>query len=302
MSAACRPAPLYRERHSGRLCEERVHAHALLDWLYNTRCGRVAEALLCGPVWPSRLYAWWQRRPHSRRRIGPFVERLGIDASESLRPLEAFASFADFFTREIDLARRPLHPDPAACVAPVDGKILVVPRLDVRRPLRVKRASLDLAGLLGDADLARQFDGGALAVCRLSLADYHHVHFPTEGVPAAALDVPGRYHAGGPYARRRLVPFFAENRRARTLFASEVFGELAMVEVGALTVGSIRQCYTPGERVVRGARKAVFELGGSTVVLVFRPGTLAFDADLVRWSQEGFETQVRLGERIGSRA
>ncbi len=297
------PAPLlYRERATGRLCEERVYARGLLDWLYNTGSGRLAEALLCGPAWPSRLYGFLQRRPASRRRIRPFVERMGIDASECPRPLDDFSSFAEFFEREIDLTRRPLDADPRACLAPADGKLLVVPRIDARQPLRIKRALLDLPRLLGDAELARRFDGGALAVCRLSLADYHHVHFPADGVPGAACDVPGRYHAGGPYARRRLVPFFAENRRARTLLAADVFGDLALCEVGAFTVGSIRQCYTPGARVARGARKARFALGGSTVVLVFAPGAIVFDPDLVLWSADGHETQVRLGERIGRRA
>lgn len=292
---------VYRDRASGELRHERVYAARLLDWMYNTRSGGWAETLLCGGAWASRVYGWWQRRPSSRRRIRPFARRLGIDVSECLRPLDEFASLAEFFTREIDLTRRPLDPDPLACLSPVDGKVLVEPRVTAGQTLRIKRALFDLERLVGDARLARAYDGGAAAVCRLSLADYHHVHFPTGGVPDAAVELHGRYHAGGPYARRRLVPFFGENRRARTSFASDVFGELLLIEVGAFTVGSIRQGFTPGKRVERGARKACFELGGSTVVLLFRPGTIVFDDDLRAWSARGIETYVRLGDTLGRR-
>ena len=84
-----------------------------------------------------------------------------------------------------------------------------------------------------------------------------------------------------------------------TPFASDHFGPMAIVEVGALTVGSIRQRYRPGARVARGERKAVFEPGGSTVVLVFGPGAIALDADLRDAQAGGLETYVRLGDSVG---
>jgi phosphatidylserine decarboxylase len=128
------------------------------------------------------------------------------------------------------------------------------------------------------------------------------VHFPAAGVPAVARSVPGRYDASGPYPRRRLLPFYSENHRMVTCFASDRFGPMALVEVGALTVGSIRQAFEPGRPVAKGAHKACFALGGSTVVIVFSRGAVSFDADLVGWSARGLETGLRMGERIGSAA
>lgn len=296
MSAA---ALVYRDRATGERRHEVVHAEAFLDWLYNAWGGRPVERLLSGSAGPSRLYGWLQRHRFSRRRIRPFVERMGVDMAECPRPVESFTSFADFFTRRIDLARRPLAGDERTCLCPVDGKVLVHEGLHPETPLQIKRATLTLASLLGDRALARSYDGGSLAVCRLSLADYHHVHFPDGGTPGPAVPVPGRYHAGGPYSRARLVPVFAENVRARTPFDSDHFGSMQIVEVGALTVGSIRQAFRPGVRVERGAHKGWFELGGSTVVLVFPRGAITFDADLPLWSASGVETAVRMGESLG---
>ncbi len=289
----------YYDRASGQLATEPVYAAPLLEWLYNRRSGRlVAHLLARGPLF-SEAWGLWQRRHRSRRRIRPFVEAMGIDLAEVPRPVEDFESFADFFTREIDLRRRPFPVDPRVCAAPVDGKVLAFSPVGSATSFPVKGKAFRLDRLLGDDGRAESFRGGSVVICRLSLADYHHVHFPDSGTAGPARPVPGRYHAGGPYARRHLVPYFTENARVVTPFSADHFGPMAIVEVGALTVGSIRQHFEPGARVARGERKAVFEPGGSTVVLVFGPGAIALDADLVTRSAGGLETCVRLGDSVG---
>jgi phosphatidylserine decarboxylase len=92
------------------------------------------------------------------------------------------------------------------------------------------------------------------------------------------------------------------NKRAVTLFESDNFGTLAIVEVGAITVGTIEQTYRPG-RVERGAEKGTFHFGGSTIVLLIEPGRLIVDADLLETSTldrpDAVETRVRMGTAIG---
>lgn len=295
-----RPEPLrYFDRASASWREEPVYAHAFLLWLYNTPCGRLASSLLVHRPHASRLYGWLQRRPWSRRRIQPFVEQMGVDMSGSTRPLEDFASFADFFTRRLHPWARPIDPDPEVCICPADGRVLAYPRIDRSASFAIKRATFRLPGLLRDEGQACRFDGGALVVVRLGLADYHHVHFPAAGVPGPARSIAGRYHAGGPYARSWLVPFYAENHRMLTQLVSDRFGTVLVVEVGALTVGTIRQAYRPGEQVRKGQHKSGFEPGGSTVVLLFEPGTIALDADLVERSASGVEVGLRMGQSLG---
>lgn len=293
------PPVTYYDRGSRTLRRERVYAAAFLHWLYNSRSGGVLDGLLTA-CWLSRLYGWANRSSWSRRRIRPFVERMGIEMDGSVKQLDEFRSFGEFFTRDIDLARRPICGEAYRCVSPADGKVLAYPRVEAGSRFRIKRSSFELAGLLQDEGLAAMFAGGSMLVSRLALADYHHFHFPDSGTPAAPVSVAGRLHAGGPYALRRLVPFFTENQRMLTRFDSDHFGPMAIVEIGALTVGSIRQRYRPGVRVAKGEEKGLFELGGSSVVLLFRQGAIDFDEDLVDMTAREIESHVRMGESVGT--
>jgi phosphatidylserine decarboxylase len=166
---------------------------------------------------------------------------------------------------------------------------------------RIKRNTFNLSQFLRDDKLIRLFAGGSMIISRLCLTDYHHFHFPDSGIPRAAVPIRGKYYAGGPYSPERLVPFYTENYRMVTLFDSDHFNQTAMVEVGAFTVGSIRQRYVPGIHVQKGARKGFFELGGSTVVLLFQRGTIELDEDLLQNSRNGVDTYVRLGDSLGRR-
>ena len=290
---------LVRDRATGRLDRERVFAEAFLFWLYNPGVGRLASALAFRRRWASRLYGWLQHQPVSRRRVAGFIEAMGIDMSESLRRPEEFGSFAEFFVREIDLSKRPVDPDSTSCVAPCDGRVLAYQVLEPTRRFRIKRHLFDLERCLRDPELARRYACGSLVVSRLAIRDYHHFHFPVTGVPLEARANPGQYDAGGPYSLSRPIPFFSENFRMVTSILSEHFGHVAMVEVGALTVGSIVQRYQPDARVEKGARKGWFALGGSTIALIFEPGAIMLDPDLCESTAKEIETFVRMGERIG---
>jgi phosphatidylserine decarboxylase len=87
-----------------------------------------------------------------------------------------------------------------------------------------------------------------------------------------------------------------------TPFESDHFGSMALVEIGALTVGSIRQSFRAGVPVAKGARKGFFELGGSTVVLLFRRGAIELDAALLDMTASGIETRLAMGSAIGRAA
>ena len=289
----------YMDRRTGRIVTEPVYAGRFLQWAHNSAAGRLLTDLLFSRRVASRAYGWLHNRSWSRRKIRPFAEKLNVDMRESLRGIDEFASFNDFFTREIDLSGRPIDSDPRTCVAPADGRVLAFSPVRTSDTFVIKGSPFDLAGLLGDKALARRFSGGSVLIVRLYLADYHHFHFPDSGVPAPALAIPGRYYPVSPYSTRPRRSFYAENFRMRTLFDSDHFGRIAMVEIGAFTVGSIRQCYPPGAATAKGAHKGFFEVGGSTVVLVFEKGAIRFDDDLPQNTRSGLETYVRLGESVG---
>jgi len=94
---------------------------------------------------------------------------------------------------------------------------------------------------------------------------------------------------------------FSKNRRSVTLIDTDVphgsgVGLVAMIEVAALMIGGIVQCYSddryenprPVERGLflrRGAPKSRYRPGGSTDVLLFESKRIRFRDDLVRNQQ-----------------
>ena len=49
----------------------------------------------------------------------------------------------------------------------------------------------------------------------------------------------------------------------------------------------------------KGQEKGNFEFGGSTIILLIQPGKVRIDYDLIENTEEGYETIVKMGERIG---
>lgn len=290
------------DRRTGQLRTDPIYAAGLLDWCYNTRPGRLVTRWLLSRALVSVAYGWYCRQPWTRSRVEPFARALGVNLGELTQPLGSFRSISDFFSRRIDLAMRPIDPDPKRLVAPVDGRLSAYSECDNQQVLVIKGNSFEKERLLKDQDLATRYQGGAVVASRLYLNDYHHFHFPDSGVPNEPRSVPGRYFAVSPYTGKWSVPFYTENHRVITLLSSDHFGRIAIVEVGAFTVGSVRQSFSPGERVFKGQHKGLFALGGSVVVMLFEPGAVRLDADLCNNSEAGLETYVRVGEGIGRTA
>ena len=71
-----------------------------------------------------------------------------------------------------------------------------------------------------------------------------------------------------------------------------------MFEVGATCVGGIHQTFL-SETIERGEEKGFFSFGGSCVVTLFKKGTIHFDADLLKYSEQGIEVYALMGERCG---
>ena len=71
-----------------------------------------------------------------------------------------------------------------------------------------------------------------------------------------------------------------------------------MAEIGATMVGTIKQVFKPVEQVEKGQEKGYFRFGGSSVVLLFEPGKIILDKDLVENTKNGLETRVFMGEGV----
>lgn len=274
---------------------ERQYAESALRVLYGTRLGRFLLPLLTHPL-ASDLAALGRRAPWSARAIDRFCADYGVDLDEFVVPPGGYPSFADFFIRDWAEGARPVACDPAALLSPADGKLRLVP-LD-GRVLELKGIGYDMTDLLGDRVLAERFIGGTAAIVRLTVDDAHRFCAPAAGRVLRSRRIRARLHTVGPAGGP--IPFLLTNSRRWDLIETGSFGELICVEVGALLVGRI--IHTGPPVFTAGAERGRFELGGSTVVVLTRPGAVVFDGDLIARSVRGIETRVRAREQIGVRS
>ena len=165
----------------------------------------------------------------------------------------------------------------------------------------VKSSQLAARALLAAAIDPTPYRGGSALVVRLAPYDYHRFHFPADGQVSQTQWIDGTYHSVNPVALARVPDVFHRNRRSVCELTTPAFGRIAYIEVGAINVASIVQTHSIGP-CERGQEKGFFQFGGSTVVLLFEPGAIVFDSDLVADSAAGLEVHVRTGAGVGDRA
>jgi phosphatidylserine decarboxylase len=238
-------------------------------------------------------------RRYSAQKVIPFIVKYDLDVDEFVRSAFDFKTFNEFFWRGLKPEARPIAGDERVAVLPADGRHLAFPDVDAAEGFYVKGAKFTLGELFGDQALADKFAGGAMLISRLCPVDYHRFHFPVAGVPGEPRLINGWLYSVSPVALRKNIRYLVENKRVVTLVESPVFGTVAMIEVGATNVGSIKQTHVAGRPVAKGEEKGLFKFGGSCVITVFLRDRIKFDADFVKQSAECIETYARMGDRLG---
>jgi len=289
----------YYHRSKQVLETEQIYGESWLRFAYENPVGRGLVWLLARRRFFSAYYGWRMNRAYSAQLVFPFIVKYELNVDEFARSAFDFKTFNEFFARGLKPEARPIAPGDRVAVLPADGRHLAFPNVDAAEGFYVKGAKFTPAELLGDATLAGRYAGGAMLISRLCPVDYHRFHFPVAGVPGEPRVVNGWLYSVSPVALRRRIRYLVENKRVVTLVESPGFGTVAMVEIGATNVGSIRQTHVPGRAVAKGAEKGLFNFGGSCVVTLFEPGRIRFDADLVAQSAQQIETYARMGDRLG---
>ncbi len=276
-------------------------------------------AVLLQYLLPKQFLTWFAGRVAGARMgrittgiIRWFVGRYGVDMSEAANgDPAAFATFNEFFTRALRDGARPLAQ--AAFVCPVDGAISQFGAIEHDRIFQAKGHHYSTTALVGgDAELASRFTNGSFATIYLSPRDYHRIHMPCDGDLTRMIYVPGDLFSVNPTTARGVPGLFARNERVVCVFDTGA-GPMVLVLVGATIVGSMATAwhgvvnpprtrdirewrYAAGSvRLEKGAEMGRFLLG-STVVLLFPPGQIAFNP---RWQPSGL---VRMGEAMSGAA
>lgn len=225
--------------------------------------------------------------PRSLRRLvyGGFARRYGADLAEMQGTVADYRSLWHFFQRPLRPGSRPLAAAPL--LWPCDGRIVSSGPLQAGRIEQIKGHDYAVADLLGDAELARQLDGGSQATVYLAPGDYHRVHSPFAGEVLAVRALPGTLFPVNAAAVRCIDRLFVRN--ARHVFACRLADgrAAAVVMVGACNVGDTSVSVTPPCAVEAGAELGRFGFGSTAVALVAAGGA--------QFAAVPAETVVRMG-------
>ncbi len=297
----------YVERASGEVRTEHFVADQMIAWLYS----KARESFpylfrLATQRHGTRLLAYLNYDAPLIARNGSFhalIAKLGIDTSECVVPLVRWPRLRDLFERQIRFWDvRPLTKLPFSVASPADSRILFGSFAE-HHDLPLKEKFFSLRELVGSNKVGWQscFEDGDWAIFRLTPEKYHYNHMPVSGNVVDVYEIDGDFHSCNPTAVVRIVTPYSKNRRAITVIDTDVpggtqVGHVAMIEVVALMIGEIVQCYSDegyapaapvevGQFVSVGAVKSLFRPGSSTVVLLFQRDRVQFDYDLVKYSR-----------------
>lgn len=237
-----------------------------------------------------------------------FLQEAGIDLGECLDPPETLTTPRRIFERKIRYETcRPLPVEPDAVVAPADARV-IVGSFARHSALFLKGKLFTFEDLIGRAFWLEAFRDGDVAVFRLTPELYHYNHTPVAGRVADLYELAGEYHSCNPQAVVEVATPYSRNRRTVTIIDTDISGGagvglVAMIEVSALMIGAVDQCYseqgydaprpvTVGMALAKGVPKSLFRPGSSTTILVFQKERVRFSDDLLL-NQRRAEVQSR---------
>ncbi len=264
----------------------------LLEKLYTTTIGRMLLQPMCTRGFSSFVGKFMDSSA-SCPLIPTFIKKYAIpmDDYEAVE----YQSFNEFFTRNIKADARPIDSEPAHLIAPCDSKVTAFKITDGAL-FTIKGVPYSISSLLKSEKLAERYQNGYIFIFRLSVDDYHHYCYPDTGRRTRYVRVPGVYHTVNPMVLDH-VNIYRENTREYAVLRTENFGDLLMMQVGAMLVGKIKNNHTTVFK--RGEEAGCFEYGGSTVVLLMQENTVLPNSLILQRSLEGIETVVRMGDCVG---
>lgn len=288
-------------RKTNKYDTENVAGDKYIKWAYESPLGKSFVELFIKRKLFSKLYGNFCDSKLSIKKINSFIKNFNIDTNIFTDDPSDFKSFNDFFIRKLTPESRPINKDKNILISPGDGRLLAYTNIDINSLIQVKGITYSLSELLEDNPIANEYAGGTCLVLRLCPVDYHRLHFIDNGIPEKSNIVNGNYYSVNPTALERIPKLYCQNKREWSIFHSENFGDVILMEVGATCVGSIVQTYEPNKRVSKGDEKSYFKFGGSTTILFFKENTVNIDDDILIQSSFGFETKVIMGEKIGEK-
>ena len=280
------------KHRNGRLIELQDSQEKSLSILYGTVIGRMILKPLTAPC-ISKIAGKLLSTKASCALIKPFIKSNNIDMSQFVS--ESYGSYNDFFSRRIRPEARPVDMDESHLISPADSKLTAI-KIGGDTRFAIKNTWYTVSSLLKNDKLAEKYKGGYLLIFRLCVDDYHRYCYVADGEKDENVFIQGVLHTVNPIAND-FYPIYKENSREYTTLHTNSFGDITIMEVGALLVGKIVNHHGKAS-VKRGQEKGYFQFGGSTAVLLVEKDKIILDKDIEENSLANIETIVKFGEKV----
>jgi phosphatidylserine decarboxylase len=293
----------YVERETSRFKDEQFFGDQAVQFLYS-RLREKSPVLfnaLISPYLSSWLAYFIYDNSLGSRMTGTkkLFHDLKIDLSECLDDPGTLTTVRKLFERKIRYwETRPMSNLIRIIVSPSDSRILLG-SFSESSEICLKDKFFNFEELLGHGEKSWQpyFTEGDFAVFRLTPEKYHFNHTPVAGKVLDIFEIEGDCHSCHPEAVVALATPFSKNKRLVTILDTDVEGGsqaglVAMIEVVALLIGNVVQCYSEdrydhpqpivqGMFLKKGRPKSLYRPGSSTNVLIFQKGRVVFCGDLI---------------------
>ncbi len=256
--------------------------NTLLRWMTELT-SRKTIAHLLGRLAQSGISKSWIRR---------FADMYGINVEEAEKPVDEYRSLNEFFTRRLKQGLRTIEGQEHDLISPVDAVITGMGDIAEGRLINVKGQDYTVEELLNRSPRTINYLHGHYFVLYLSPSDYHRIHAPISGTIVEKERVSGKVYPVNAFGLQHMRKVLSRNERLITYIRHQT-GEVAVVKVGAMNVGSIRYTEPLPDKIKRGKELAYFEFG-STVVLLTENDTFFVKAGIK------LGNKIQMGQRLGT--
>ena len=164
-----------------------------------------------------------------------FVSKYKVNLNEALlEDIDEYKHFNDFFTRALKDGSRPISD--SQLVSPVDGVVSQYGSIKDSLIVQAKGKEYSVEALLADNSINDLYT--SFATIYLSPKDYHRIHMPFDGSLKSMKYIPGNLFSVNQRTVNDIDEVFARNERLVCFFDTD-YGEIALVMVGAIFVGSM---------------------------------------------------------------
>jgi len=264
-----------------------------LKFLYRNAVGRTVLKILIRPT-VSKIVGWFMDTRLSTIAIKRFVEKNNINLDEYED--KKYTSYNDFFTRKIKEECRKIDMNKKSLISPCDSRLTAY-KIDDNSIFHIKDSYYTVEDLLKNKTLAKKYKGGYCLIFRLCVDDYHRYCYIDNGKKEENTFIKGVLYTVRPIALEK-YNIYKENSREYTILNTENFGNVIQIEVGATMIGRIKN-YHENYTFTKGEEKGMFLFGGSTIVLLLEKGKVDINKKIIDNTKSGYETIVKLGEKIG---